>query len=96
MDNNNKKTLDNLKNQEIDGENTKGGTSINKGTTSFGNSSIPYTDPLGTTAAGPGDGASNPLGIGTVNDSNPNADIQPLEDNGSDSISGGDYGQSDM
>jgi hypothetical protein len=91
--NENKKSIDNLKNQEIDGENTKGGTSITKGTSFGGSNSVPYNTQTGDTQAGVNESA-NPLGISTGFEPNPN-DVKPLDDFSSDSMSSGDFGTGD-
>lgn len=85
------KSIDNLKNQEIDGENTKGGTSINKGTSFVGGTSVPVNNAFGDTTAGPGETA-NPLGVSTGFDSNPSADVKPLDDYSTGTLNAGDIG----
>lgn len=86
--NENKKSIENLKNQEIDGENTKGGTSITSGTSFHGGSNVPFNNGLGDTNVGIG-ATANPLGVSTGADTNPSADVKPLDDFSSDQINSG-------
>lgn len=95
MDNNEiKKTIDNLKNEEIDGTTTKGGTSIDKGTSFGGTNSVPVDLGGGTGVGGPGE-TSTPFGISGNDQMNVNSDIKPLNDFSSDSLSSSDMGNAD-